>query len=115
MSYILHVDDSKTVRARVQSELGTARIIAIEKFVEIATLKEKPLLAILDLNMPSFTGEQISKFIMSSFGKIPIIIFSGESSERLTSAKNAIEAEIAISKQDPQAFEKLKMAVRRFI
>jgi DNA-binding NarL/FixJ family response regulator len=115
MPYILHIDDSPKVSAKISKELPGPEIKWVKIFGEIINLKEKPLLIILDLKIPNFTDKELAPYIIGCFGRVPIIIFSEENETRIASAKKTIGAEGAISKHDPQRYVKLRRDVLRIL
>jgi CheY-like chemotaxis protein len=93
---ILIVDDSPTVRSRIEWTLvdqGYSVTVARDGLEALAVLQQhQPDLLLLDLFLPFLNGIQICGFIRNHLGwdKLPIIIISGQASKSdITRALNA--------------------------
>jgi DNA-binding NtrC family response regulator len=74
-----------------------------ESFLSIPKLIDQhaPQVVILDLNMPTLTGEQIGTFLKRYDYKGKVVIYSGEKRERLEAAAQSVGAYSFVHKDQP--------------
>ncbi len=105
MRKVLMIDDSKTVVTGVSAALKKEgfEVMAPERFVDIHTMirAHRPEIIILDLNMPTLSGEQIGRFLRKHEFTGRIIIYSGEPADKLAAAAQNIGAAGWVSKDQP--------------
>lgn len=118
MTLIWHIDDSPTVAKAVSLELEPLgyQVTHISNYISLMSSKKFPIsLFILDLQMPSLKGETIGEYIRKYHDNIPVIIFSGETPERLDSARKMIFAQGAIRKDGKEGLNQLKNMVQKCV
>lgn len=102
---VILIDDSKTVAAAVTGYFKNHdfEVHVPRTFVQIPALLEEhdPAAIILDLNMPSLSGEQVGQYLRRNNYHGPVIIYSSEASVKLAAAAEKIGAIAFISKDSP--------------
>ncbi len=105
MANVLLIDDSKTVVAGVKAFLSKSGfdVVVPERFVDIHRMIQQydPAAIVLDINMPTLSGEQIGTFLRRNHYHGHIVIYSGEPEPRLKSVAAAIGARHYVSKDAP--------------
>jgi CheY-like chemotaxis protein len=100
---ILVVEDDVTVAMTLVRTFqeGGFQVRVCRGFAEMAAgLQHQPELIIMDLNLPGLSGEKLGEMLKKQ--KIPVVIFSSETEERLQEAKKKISAVAAFPKDVPQ-------------
>ena len=100
---ILVVEDDVTVAMTLVRSFqeGGFQVRVCRGFAELASgMQHQPELIIMDLNLPGMSGEKLGEMIKKQ--KIPVVIFSSETEERLQEAKKRIGAVAAFAKDTPQ-------------
>ena len=102
MQNVLMIDDSKTVVLAVTRYLAQHgyQVTVAQTFVEIPKVISQinPAAIILDLNMPTLSGEQIGRFLKRQKYTGKIVIYSGENGDKLASAARDIGACCSVPK-----------------
>lgn len=110
---ILVVEDSKTmaVALKLQLEKYGFGVEVCESFVGVpSALRKRVSLAVLDLNLPGVPGEKIGEMLRKE--DIPVVLYSSESTSRLSEAEKNTGAITAFSKRTPP--EELAAWVHRY-
>ncbi len=104
MASILIVDDSPVVTHAVSTELrAMGHAVSSAKSLSdiIAQLEDKDIdILILDLNMPTLSGEQLGGYLKHRLDGIKVIIYSGDTHERMSQAAMAIGASKYVEKTE---------------
>ena len=105
MPNILVIDDSQTIIAGLRRYLGQHgyEVFAPERFVDIHRMiaEHSPEMIILDLNMPSLSGEQVGNFLRKNAYRGQIIVYSGEATAKLAAVAETIGAHAFVPKDAP--------------
>jgi CheY-like chemotaxis protein len=102
---IVVIDDSEISRSFVSQTLESAgyRVVSLESAVGSTNVifREEPDLVLLDVNMPTLSGERLAEILRSNsrLQKCRILLYSGASQEELSKVVRACGADGYVSKQ----------------